>query len=376
MDEQHNVQAERKPRVAVIFGGHSGEHGISCATAANVLAAVDRDRFEVVPIGITRDGQWVVAHDDPTLYELRGGQVAEILPADHQVVSTLGQGPASVLQLDRDGQLLVHLGEIDVVLPLLHGPFGEDGTIQGLCEMAGVRYVGCGVLSSAVAMDKHIAKLVLAGHGLPVGRSVGITDAQWRRDPAVCLDAVAALGLPVFVKPARAGSSLGISKVTHAGALRDAIEAAREHDPKVIVEAAVDGREIEVGVLQGRDGQRPRVSVPGEIVLHSDGFYDFSTKYINGTAQMQVPAQLSEEIIDRLQELAARAFEALQCEGLARVDFFVRDNGDVVINEVNTMPGFTQFSMYPVMWQHSGVAYRELVTELLELALSRPVGLR
>ncbi|MDO5081255.1 D-alanine--D-alanine ligase family protein [Buchananella hordeovulneris] len=376
MGEQHNVQAERKPRVAVIFGGRSGEHGISCATAANVLAAVDRDRFEVVPIGITRDGQWVVAHDDPQLYELRAGQVAEILPAEHQVVATLGQGPASLLQLDRAGQRLAQLGEVDVVLPLLHGPFGEDGTLQGLCEMAGVRYVGCGVLSSAVAMDKHIAKLVLAGHGLPVGRSVGITDAQWRRDPAVCLDAVAALGLPVFVKPARAGSSLGISKVTHAGALRDAIEAAREHDPKVIVEAAVDGREIEVGVLQGRDGQRPRVSVPGEIVLHSDGFYDFSTKYVDGTAQMQVPAQLSEELVERLQELAARAFEALQCEGLARVDFFVRDNGDVVINEVNTLPGFTQFSMYPVMWQHSGVEYRELVTELLELALSRPVGLR
>lgn len=363
--------AERKPRVAVVFGGRSGEHGISCATAANVLAAIDRSRYDVVPVGITRDGQWVLVADEPDRYALRDGELAEVVAQSPTLQVALED--RGVLQLVSGSQRI----EVDVVLPLLHGPYGEDGTIQGLLELTGVRYVGCGVLASAAAMDKHTTKLVLAGEGLPIGRSVAITDALWQRDRALCLETVAALGMPVFVKPARAGSSLGISKVESADQLVAAIEEARRHDPKVVVEAAEVGREVEVAVLGGRGGAAPRTAAPGEIVMSTESeFYDFDTKYVAGADLNQIPAQLPEAVTRRLQDVAARAFEALGCEGLARVDFFVRPGGDVVINEVNTLPGFTQFSMYPQAWVAAGMSYSELVTELIELALERRVGLR
>ncbi|MDO4791685.1 MAG: D-alanine--D-alanine ligase family protein [Buchananella hordeovulneris] len=360
-----------KTRVAVVFGGRSGEHGISCATAANVLAAIDRERFDVVPLGITRDGQWVLVEDDPQRYALRDGALAEIVAQSAPVQVVLED--RGVLQLESEGQRF----EADVVLPLLHGPYGEDGTVQGLLELTGVRYVGCGVLASAAAMDKHTTKLVLAGEGLPIGRSVVIPEALWLRDRALCLETVAALGLPAFVKPARAGSSLGISRVDRAEDMVAAIEEAQRHDPRVVVEAAESGREIEVAVLGGRAGGSPRAAAPGEIVTNTDAeFYDFDTKYVAGTAVNQIPAALPESVSKRLQELAVRAFEALGCEGLARVDFFVRPNGDAVINEVNTLPGFTQYSMYPQAWLAEGMSYTELVTELIELALERRVGLR
>ncbi|MFC4555615.1 D-alanine--D-alanine ligase family protein [Georgenia faecalis] len=366
---------DRKIRVAVLFGGRSGEHPISCATAAGVLRAIDRERYDVLPIGITPQGRWVLVADDPDALALTGGDLPHVPETGGDVVVVM-DGDGGELVVTEPGTVPAALGDVDVVLPLLHGPFGEDGTLQGLLEMAGLPYVGSGVLASAVGMDKHYMKVVLAGHGLPVGPYTVIPPRLWRTDRAAALDAVAGLGLPVFVKPARGGSSLGISRVDRVEDLEAAVAAAQEHDPKVIVEAALTGREIECAVLQGRGDDAPRTALPGEIVVTEHAFYDFESKYLDGDhVRLRCPADLSEETSDRVRRLAAEAFDALGCEGLARVDFFV-DGTTVTINEVNTMPGFTPFSMYPLMWERTGVAYPDLVDELVQLALARPTGLR
>ena len=273
------------------------------------------------------------------------------------------------------------LHEVDVVFPLLHGPYGEDGTLQGVLELADVRYVGSGVLASAAGMDKHYMKVIFAGAGLPVGPYRVITDAAWRHDRERALDLVGGLEPPLFVKPCRAGSSVGISKVTDEAELGPAIEKARSHDLKVIVESGIDGREIECGVLQGRDGEPTRTSEVGEIVVdpgHGHEFYDFEAKYLDesGAVHLSCPADVSTEVSDTVRRYAAAAFDALGCEGLARVDCFVTGDGEVFVNEINTMPGFTPHSMYPRMWQATGVEYPELIDELVQLALSRPLGLR
>lgn len=369
-----------RPRVAVVFGGRSGEHAISCVTAAGVLRAIDRDRWDVVPIGITREGRWLLAEDDPERWEIRDGRLPEVLdgPAATEVLLPRAPVDRELVALPGDG-VAERLGAVDVVLPLLHGPYGEDGTLQGMLDLAGVRYVGAGVLASAVGMDKHYMKVVLEGHGIPVGPWTLLRPGAWDRDPDAARAAVAALELPVFVKPARAGSSLGISRVTDLADLEAAVRAAEEHDPKVVVEQGLVGREIECAVLGGHDGGPPRTSVPGEIVVTSaeHAFYDFEAKYLDEAgAELLCPAELPEEIIDRVQDLARRTFEAVGCEGLARVDVFVTTAGDVVVNEINTMPGFTPISMYPRMWEQSGVPYPQLVHELLQLALERPTGLR
>jgi D-alanine-D-alanine ligase len=270
------------------------------------------------------------------------------------------------------------LGEVDVVLPLLHGPYGEDGTLQGLLELAGVPYVGSGVFASAAAMDKGHMKALLQAAGLPVGPYAVVTPRQWEHDRAAVRETVAALGFPVFVKPARAGSSVGISKVHGPDALDEAIELARSHDPRVVVEAALDGREIECGVLEGLDGGPAEASLPAEVVVGGDHeFYDFAAKYLpdEGT-ELVVPAELPDDVVAEVRDQAVRAFDALGCEGLARVDFFVADGGRVVVNEVNTMPGFTPVSMFPLMWKATGLDYPALVDRLVQTALSRPTGLR
>ncbi|HLR56793.1 MAG TPA: D-alanine--D-alanine ligase family protein [Beutenbergiaceae bacterium] len=370
----------KKLRVAVVFGGASSEHGISCATAAGVLSAIDRDRFDVVPVGITRAGQWVLAADDADRLRLEGADVPEVVASDGAALTIgLGEGAQSLVAVDAANGASRVLGgnQVDVVLPLLHGPFGEDGTIQGLFEMAGVPYVGSGVLSSAVAMDKHYMKVVLESAGLPVGRYEVITAAQWERDPAAAVARAAELSFPVFVKPCRAGSSIGITKVKAREGLKSAIEEAQEHDPKVIIEAGVDGREIEIAVLGSQTGPA-RTTLPGEIVVGGDHeFYTYEAKYFDeDAADLVWPAELPEETAARARDLAVESFEALSCEGLARVDLFYADGGDLLVNEVNTMPGFTPFSMYPLMWQRSGLSYTELITELIDLALARPKGLR
>jgi len=374
-----NATPPRRPRVAVVFGGRSGEHAISCVTASSVLRAIDRDVYDVLPVGITRTGRWVLASDDPGRWELVGDKLPEVVD---------GEGPGVMLPLETGARSLTvlepgvvprELGEVDVVFPLLHGPFGEDGTLQGLLELADVRYVGSGVFASAASMDKQYMKVVLAGAGIPVGPYVVVDRRRWERHPDEVRADVEELGWPVFVKPARAGSSLGITKVKGPDELDAAIETARRHDPKVIVEAAITGREIECAVLDSPTGGAPATSLPGEIrVLSGHEFYDFEAKYLDtdGGVDLICPADLPDPVVHRVREMAARAFEVLGCEGLARVDFFVTDGGDVIINEINTMPGFTPLSMYPRLWEATGLSYPELVDRLIKLALSRPIGLR
>jgi D-alanine-D-alanine ligase len=362
----------------ILFGGRSGEHGISVATAGGVLGAIDREKYEVVPVGITRDGQWVVADDDAGRWAIADGRVPEVPAAPGEVVLPLRAGSRDVRVIEA-GQVPSVLGEVDVVFPLLHGPYGEDGTVQGLLELADVRYVGSGVLASAVGMDKHFMKMVFAGHGLPIGPYTVIRPGEWdtRRDEV--LSEVAALGLPLFVKPARAGSSLGVSRVDSLYDMDAAVRAAAEHDPKVIVEAGIEGREIECAVLGGRAGKRPRASLPGEIEVTAGDhdFYDFEAKYLaEADVELSCPASLPDHVIKEIQEVAIRTFEAVGAEGLSRVDVFVGPDERVVVNEINTMPGFTPFSMYPRMWAASGLPYPELIDELIQLALERPVGLR
>ena len=387
-------ETARRVRVALVFGGVSSEHGVSCLTAAGVFGALDPERYEVVGVGITRSGRWVLVDDD-TLRGLRvtDGRLPEL--SEHAPdAMLLTHGPGSRLAVRDDvsyggvdrHSALSWLGPVDVALSLLHGPFGEDGTIQGLFEMMGTRYVGAGVLASAVGMDKHFMKLVLSASGLPVGPFTTITPAQWAHDRAACLEAVAALRFPVFVKPARGGSSLGISKVDRTGddaadeaALVAAIEEARGFDPKVVVEEGfVDARELECGVLSDPDGGRPQASAVAEIRVHSaSGFYDFEAKYLpEEQVDLDVPALVDPAVADEVRALAVRTFEAVGCEGLARVDVFVTREGRVVVNEINTMPGFTPHSMFPRMWAASGLDYPALVDRLLALALARPVGLR
>ncbi|GAA1143731.1 D-alanine--D-alanine ligase family protein [Ornithinicoccus hortensis] len=367
----------KRPRVAIVFGGRSQEHAISCATAASVLRAIDRESYDVIPVGITRDGYWVQAADDPAALEISGDRLPEVADTGTQVVLPLGVHDRT-LTVARPGEVPATLGEVDVVFPLLHGPFGEDGTLQGLLELADIRYVGCGVLASAAMMDKAMMKTVFTSAGLPVGPYVVITDARWRTDRDGVLAEAGALDFPVFVKPARAGSSVGISKVTGPEGLAEAIESAREHDPKVLVEAGIDGRELEVGVLQGRDHAPPRVSEVGEIaVTGGHDFYDFGAKYLDeGNVELSCPAQVPDEVREEIRRIAAVAFEAAGCEGLSRVDCFYADDGRVLINEINTLPGFTPYSMYPQVWAASGIAYPDLIDELLQLALNRPLGLR
>ncbi|MFP5367694.1 D-alanine--D-alanine ligase [Pseudarthrobacter phenanthrenivorans] len=367
-----------KPRVAVLFGGRSSEHAVSCVTAAGVLGAINKDKYEVIPIGIAKSGQWVLVSADTAQWSLAATSLPEVAPSAKSV--TLAEiGGEHQLIVAAPNEVPQELGTVDVVFPLLHGPFGEDGTIQGLLELSDTRYVGAGVLASAVGMDKHFMKVVFESAGLQVGPYVAITDRQWRKDPESVRKQVDRLGFPVFVKPARAGSSMGISKVESMAELDAAIEEARRHDLKLVIEAGITGREIECAVLEGRGTDAPRTSMPGEISVAggTHEFYDFNAKYVeDGAAALSCPADIPEEAIARVRELAAAAFDAVGAEGLSRVDFFYTPAGELIINEINTMPGFTPKSMYPQMWAASGLDYADLIDELIYLALNRKTGLR
>ncbi|AIV34015.1 D-alanine--D-alanine ligase [Streptomyces sp. R1] len=379
--EQSPARPSRKPRVAVVFGGRSSEHGISVVTAGAVLAAIDRTRYDVLPIGITRDGRWALTADEPermAITERRTPDVEELAESTEGGV-LLPVDPANrEVVYSEPGSVPKALGEVDVVFPVLHGPYGEDGTLQGLLELSGVPYVGAGVLASAVGQDKEYMKAVFASYGLKVGPYVVVRPREWEQDRAGArrkiVDFAGEHGWPLFVKPARAGSSIGITKVDDLAGLDEAIEEARRHDPKILVEAALRGREIECGVLEFEDG--PRASVPAEIPPPSEhAYYDFEAKYIDSTPGI-VPAPLTPEETAEVQRLAVAAFDAASCEGLVRADFFLTEDGEFVINEINTMPGFTPISMYPQMWQASGVSYPELVDRLVQAALRRSTGLR
>ena len=330
----------KRLRVAVIAGGRSSEHEISVESARSVMGGLDPDRYDVKAIEIHRDGRWELGPGDAR--EL-GRPVAETLPVP------TGSPPEV-------------LGQVDVVLPILHGPFGEDGTVQGLLELAGVPYVGAGVTASALCMDKDLFKAVCRDKGIPVTRSVTVRNGDRPDNP---------FGYPVFVKPARLGSSVGISKVGEEGELQEAVDLARRHDEKVLIEEFVSGVEVEVGVLGNK---QPIASLPGEIVAHGFSgvdWYDYSAKYDEGGMDLVIPPRIPEDKAERVQQLAVEAFVATDCEGMARADCFVRDDGEVLVNELNTIPGFTATSVYAKLFEKSGIPYPELLDRLVELALER-----
>jgi D-alanine-D-alanine ligase len=420
-----------------VFGGRGPEHPVSCAGAGTVLAALDRDRYEVVPVGILPDGRWVLARDEPERLAIRDGRLPSVadvaeppaagLPpaagppaAGPPAAPTEGgarrqagsghpaaageetapeetgpeeTGPAQPGELARVPARAAAtavasvprvLTGVDVVLPILHGPYGEDGTIQGLLEMAGVPYVGAGVLASAVSMDKEYMKLIFTAWGLPICPYVVVRERDWQPSPAGgpaapasaerkrIVDAIAELGFPVFVKPARGGSSIGTSKASDRAELVESIETARTYDPKVIVEKAISGSEIECSVLEGLDGTPPDVSMPGQLVIHgAEGFYDFETKYLDPSGSMAIPPPIPAEHVEEIRRLAGAAFEAVSCEGFARVDFFYTPEASILVNEINTIPGMTASSYFPKMWEASGLSMTQLLDRMIATALSK-----
>src|SRR5437899_588511 len=343
-------------RVGVLFGGRSGEHEVSLASAASVIRGLDPDKYEAVPIGISKEGHWLLGGAAQKM-------LPEVLKAGQRVVMAADPTDAALLPLDRNG-----MGQrLDVVFPVMHGTYGEDGTIQGMLDLAGLPFVGAGVLGSAVGMDKDVAKRLLQQAKIPVVPWVTVYRSDWERDPkAVQREIEAKFGYPVFVKPARLGSSVGMSKVHNSAELAPALNLACEFGMKILVEQAVSAREIEVSVLGNHE---PQASVPGEIIPHRE-FYDYTAKYLEDGTQLLIPADLKPAQMKKIQTLAVEAFRTLELSGMARVDFFLeKKGGKLFLNEVNTIPGFTSISMYPKLWEASGIGFRELIDKLIDLAL-------
>jgi len=371
----------KKIRVGVLFGGRSGEHEVSLASARSVMDHINKEQYDVIPIGITKEGEWLVG-GDPMAALASGTSPADSSPATLLADPSrpglwnlsgggkLGPGETGV-QPRAQGQSLtaVRLAELDAVFPVLHGTYGEDGTVQGLLELAGVPYVGCGVVASAAAMDKAIAKDIFCAHGLPVLDYIVVKRKQWRQDPGqVIAEVEERLSYPVFVKPANLGSSVGVSKVHDGEELSPALDLAARYDRKVLIEQGIEAREIEVSVLGNDD---PIASIPGEVVPCRE-FYDYRAKYVDDDSELLIPAPLDTETMQRVREMALVAYKALDCAGMARADFLLdRVSGELWINELNTIPGFTQISMYPKLWQATGISYPELIDRLIELAVER-----
>lgn len=362
----------RRLKVAVLFGGQSGEHEVSLQSARSVIESMDPDRFEVIPVAITHDGEWKGASESlALLLEAADRDNIRRLTNDEQLAAVDQFASHSALDVVGKSRALpvIAMQDIDVIFPVLHGTYGEDGTIQGLMEIVGKPYVGAGVLASAVGMDKVVMKQVFSQAGLPQGQFTSVLRHQWEKDPESVLTRIERdFSYPCFVKPANLGSSVGISKAKDKRSLREAIDLACRYDRKLIIEEFIPCREIEVAVL-GND--EPQASLPGEIIS-SNEFYDYRAKYIDGKSEMIIPADLPADVVDQVREWAVQSFLAIDGAGLARVDFFVRtDTGEVLLNEINTMPGFTPYSMYPKLWEHSGVSYSQLVERLIELAFAR-----
>ncbi|NEG97108.1 D-alanine--D-alanine ligase [Bifidobacterium sp. SMB2] len=372
-----------KKRIVVLYGGRADEHPISCISAASVLNAIDTDRFEPIPVGITKDGKWIVNGEDPRGWNLDSGVLPEVTITEGAKMVVLDVALGQNGFFAQSGNELESLGHVDAVFPVLHGPYGEDGTVQGLLEMMNVPYVGCGVLASAACMDKHYTKVLLASAGIPVAPGITIdardfdAASEFAANGPALLDQVKAAGLeyPLFVKPSRAGSSFGVTKVENADdadELAAAVFEASKHDWRILIEQGINAREIECAVLCPKAGDKPQVSWPGEIVLDSrstdaDSFYDFDSKYMDSSAShVEVPANLPDELLAKVRETAAKAFVAVDGAGLSRVDTFVTADGEVMVNEINTMPGFTSISMYPKAWEATGIAYSDLITTLIE----------
>lgn len=372
-----------KKRIVVMYGGKADEHSISCISAASALRALDTDKFEAIPVGITKDGKWIVNGENPLGWSLDEGlPTVEKTPGAKDVVLEVALGQDGFFAREDDGTL-TPFGHVDAVFPVLHGPYGEDGTIQGLFEMMGVPYVGCGVLASAACMDKHYTKVLLAAAGIPVAPGITLDARSFDKasefkasaDAIMAQVSEAGLQYPLFVKPSRAGSSFGVTKVEHEGdaaELAAAVYEASRHDWRILVEQGIDAREIECAVLCPKAGEAPQASWPGEIVLDKraegdDQFYDFDSKYMDAAAShVEVPANLPEETLNLVRETAKKAFVAVDGAGLSRVDTFVTKDGKVMVNEINTMPGFTSISMYPKAWEATGVRYTDLITMLIE----------
>ena len=372
-----------KKRIVVMYGGKADEHSISCISAASALRALDTDKFEAIPVGITKDGKWIVNGENPLGWSLDEGlPTVEKTPGAKDVVLEVALRQDGFFAREDDGTL-TPFGHVDAVFPVLHGPYGEDGTIQGLFEMMGVPYVGCGVLASAACMDKHYTKVLLAAAGIPVAPGITLDArsfdkaSEFKTDANAIMAQVSEAGLqyPLFVKPSRAGSSFGVTKVEHEGdaaELAAAVYEASHHDWRILVEQGIDAREIECAVLCPKAGEAPQASWPGEIVLDKraegdDQFYDFDSKYMDAAAShVEVPANLPEETLNLVRETAKKAFVAVDGAGLSRVDTFVTKDGKVMVNEINTMPGFTSISMYPKAWEATGVRYTDLITMLIE----------
>jgi len=358
---------KKKVRVGLIFGGRSGEHEVSLLSAQGVMNALDRDRYEIVPIGITKEGRWL-ASGDP-LQALTSGVVAASQPA--ALLAEPSQRGLMRLEEQEQQQALraIQISQLDVVFPVLHGPYGEDGTVQGLLELAGIPYVGAGVAASAVGMDKVLFKDIARAHGLPVVPYLVVKRKAWEQQPEETIAHIEAeIGYNCFVKPANLGSSVGVSKARNRAELRAALEEAARYDRKLLIEVAVDAREIEVSVL-GND--EPIASVPGEIIPSRE-FYDYAAKYLDGRSELLIPAPIPDETAQLVRRLAVEAYLAIDCAGMARADFLLdRHTGQVYLNELNTIPGFTPISMYPKLWEASGLSYSELIDRLIELALER-----
>jgi D-alanine-D-alanine ligase len=353
------MTAEKKRlRIGVIFGGRSGEHEVSLVSAASVIRALDPEKYEAVPIGIAKDGRWLAGSPAQKM-------LPEVLKTGQRVMLPADPGVAALVPLD--GKQAPSL-RVDVVFPVLHGTYGEDGTVQGLLELAGLPYVGSGVTGSAVGMDKDMAKRLFLQEGLPVGDFVAVLRSEWESSRGKVLRMLQKnFRFPVFVKPAALGSSVGMTKAHDAKELAKAMDFAAEFAMKIVVEKSIRGREIELSVL-GNDV--PKASIPGEIIPHRE-FYDYAAKYLEEGTRLVIPAKLSRGQVKRFQEYAVRAFRCLECRGMARVDFFLeKTTGRIYINEVNTIPGFTSISMYPKLWEASGLSYRELIDQLIELALA------
>ncbi len=350
--------------LAIIFGGQSGEHVVSLRSAASIMEAVDREQYLIVPVGITREGVWISGDDAwQVLWNRR-----PLAEADRAVMLTDPRRPGLLVE-KKELSSCWEFQPLDLVFPVLHGPYGEDGTVQGLLELSGIPYVGCGVLSSAVAMDKAVMKNVFQKHGLPVGPYLSFSRWEWWNEERQLIRQIChVLELPCFVKPANLGSSVGITRVLDAAGLPEAVAEALRYDDKVIVEAVLKGREIECSVLGDLE---PKASRPGEIIPCNE-FYDYKAKYLDDRSELIYPAELGWDLEEKVQELACRAFTAVEASGLARVDFFVdSESGSIVLNEINTMPGFTSISMYPKLWEASGIGYSDLVSRLLDLAGKR-----
>lgn len=360
-----------KRNVLVLFGGASSEHQVSCATAAGVLAAIDREKWNVIPVGITPDGEWVLQPDAPERYAIHDGAGYVIETGGPRVNVVTGESCITITSTDGSADRIA----ADVAFPLLHGPYGEDGCIQGLFEMSKMSYVGCGVAASAISMDKHFTKVVLAQAGIPVTDWDLLVRQQVNETAPDLEDMVARLGLPLFVKPCRQGSSMGVVRVDKAEDLRGAIDEAFKFDSRIIVESGAQGREIECGILQPADGQLLSSEL-GEITVTGAEFYDYKTKYFDPDAvSLRCPADLPESMATQLRAVAKDAFRAVGGEGLARVDFFCDpENGSYIVNEINTLPGFTPFSMYPTMMRETGIEYSRLIDTLLTYGISRTMG--